>query len=311
MRIILAQPRGFCAGVKMAIESLRRALDQFGSPLYVYHEIVHNTWIVSHFRERGVVFVDHIDEVPEGACLMFSAHGVSPEVRELAAQRKLHTIDATCPLVTKVHREAIQFAADGCNVVLIGHAGHDEVVGTMGEVPASQIHLIGNTADVEDLTIPEDAKVAYLTQTTLSATEADATINALCARYPQAIGPPKGDICYATQHRQEAIRSLAREADVVLVIGSSNSSNSRRLAELATEQGTRAYLVDGHNDIDLENWFEPTDVVLVTAGASAPESIVKLCIHRLCERFDTTVETRGAQEREMRFTLPKGLRSET
>ena len=232
MRVILAAPRGFCAGVNMAIEALELAISTYGTPLYVYHEIVHNKWVVERFRRQGVVFVNDLAEVPEGVSLLYSAHGVPPEVRRQAAERHLKTIDATCPLVTKVHLEAIRFAQQGYTILLIGHAGHDEVVGTMGEAPQS-VRLVQTVADCDRVEVPDPSKVAYLTQTTLSVDDASQIIERLRQRFPQIVGPARDDICYATQNRQEAVRILAPEADVVLVVGSQNSSNSRRLAEMA------------------------------------------------------------------------------
>src|SRR5262249_18937945 len=232
MKIILANPRGFCAGVNMAIESLERALDLFGTPLYVYHEIVHNRPVVERFRKRGVVFVDSMAEIPAGAHVLYSAHGVAPAIRAAATERRLHAIDATCPLVTKVHLEAVRFAQEGYTIILIGHEGHDEVLGTMGEAPAS-IRLVQDVADVEGLDLPADAKAAYLTQTTLSVDDAEVIISALRQRYPQIVGPSRDDICYATQNRQEAVKDLVPSADIVIVLGSQNSSNSMRLAEIA------------------------------------------------------------------------------
>ena len=239
MRILLAGPRGFCAGVNMAIESLRLAIEAFGTPLYVYHEIVHNRWVVTSFHDQGVVFVNDVAQVPEDAHLLFSAHGVSPAVRCQAAQRRLKTIDATCPLVTKVHLEAIRFARQGYTVVLIGHAGHDEVLGTMGEAPDS-IVLVQNLDDVDRLEVHDPEMVAYVTQTTLSVDDAAQIVARLRQRFPRIVGPARADICYATQNRQEAVRTLAREAQLVLVVGSRNSSNSQRLAELAQSQGVAA-----------------------------------------------------------------------
>src|SRR4051794_20273582 len=241
MRIILANPRGFCAGVNMAIESLERALELFGTPLYVYHEIVHNRPVVERFRNRGVVFVNDIAEVPPGAHLLYSAHGVAPAIRAASAERGLHAIDATCPLVTKVHLEAVRFAREGYHILLIGHEGHDEVLGTMGEAPRS-ISLVQDAADVERLAFPADAKLAFLTQTTLSVDDAEVIIGALRRRFPQIVGPSRDDICYATQNRQEAVKQLLPHADIVLVLGSQNSSNSMRLAEIADTNGKPAYL---------------------------------------------------------------------
>ncbi len=306
MKILLASPRGFCAGVNMAIESLELAVRLYGTPLYVYHEIVHNQYVVERFRREGVVFVDHLSEVPEGATLMYSAHGVSPEVRQLSQGRRLRTIDATCPLVTKVHLEAIRYAEDGYTIFLIGHAGHDEVIGTMGEAPDAMV-LVESPEDVDRLVVANPDKLAYLTQTTLSVDDANRIIDRLRARFPQIANPPKDDICYATQNRQEAVRSLSEEADVVLVLGSQNSSNSQRLAELARESGRRAYLIDGSRDIQLD-WLRPDDTVLVTAGASAPELVVEDCVEFLRKRFGATVESRMIREEEVHFPLPRELR---
>ncbi len=307
MRVLLASPRGFCAGVNMAIESLHLAIQRFGTPMYVYHEIVHNKWVVDHFRRRGAVFVDRLDEVPEGAPLLFSAHGVSPDVRRQAAARGLVTVDATCPLVTKVHLEAVRYAREGYTIVLIGHAGHDEVVGTMGEADGV-IQLVESPEEVDQLELPEHAKIAYLTQTTLSIDDAARIVERLRARYPQIVGPPKDDICYATQNRQEAVRRLAAEADLALVVGSQNSSNSQRLAEIARASGISAYLIDGAEDID-PGWFRGSETVLMTAGASAPETVVQECLALLEERFAATVELRVIREEDVRFVLPRPLRS--
>jgi 4-hydroxy-3-methylbut-2-enyl diphosphate reductase len=306
MRIILANPRGFCAGVNMAIESLEQALALFGSPLYVYHEIVHNRPIVERFRARGVVFVDDIAEVPTGATVLYSAHGVSPAVRQQSAARNLRAIDATCPLVTKVHTEAVRFAREGYTIILIGHAGHDEVIGTMGEAPGRMI-LVEDVADVEALTLPADAKLAFLTQTTLSVDEAKVVIDALRRKYPQIVGPSKDDICYATQNRQEAVRELVPAADVVLVLGSQNSSNSQRLAELARSLGRPAYLIDRVSELR-DEWFRPTDTVLITAGASAPEDHVQDCVEYLRAKFGAEVESRVVREEHVSFPLPRELR---
>src|SRR6516164_3884459 len=243
MRIILANPRGFCAGVNMAIDSLERALELYGTPLYVYHEIVHNRPVVERFRKQGVVFVDGIEEIPEGATVLYSAHGVAPAIRKASVERNLHAIDATCPLVTKVHLEAVRFAREGYTILLIGHEGHDEVIGTMGEAPHN-IRLVQDEDEVNALDLPADAKVAYLTQTTLSVDDANVIVDALKRRFPQIIGPSKDDICYATQNRQEAVKELVPEADMVIVLGSQNSSNSKRLAEIAESTGRRAFLVD-------------------------------------------------------------------
>jgi 4-hydroxy-3-methylbut-2-enyl diphosphate reductase len=306
MKIILASPRGFCAGVNMAIESLDLAIEAFGTPIYVYHEIVHNKYVVDTFREKGAVFVGDLQEVPEGANLLFSAHGVSPEIRRLARERNLRAIDATCPLVTKVHLEAIRFAEQGYTIVLIGHDGHDEVVGTMGEAPEA-IVLVEEEDEVDQLQIADESKIAYLTQTTLSVDDANRIISRLKSRFPQITSPPKEDICYATQNRQEAVHTLSQESDLVLVLGSQNSSNSQRLMELAREKGVAAYLIDGAADIGPE-WFHDVETVLITAGASAPESVVSECIDYLKDRYDATVEPRSVRDEQVHFPLPRELR---
>jgi 4-hydroxy-3-methylbut-2-enyl diphosphate reductase len=307
VRIILASPRGFCAGVNMAIESLDLALSLFGPPVYVYHEIVHNKYVVDRFRAQGAVFVERLEEVPAGSHLMYSAHGVSPEIKRIARERNLSTFDATCPLVTKVHLEAVKFARLGYTILLIGHDGHDEVVGTMGEAPQSMI-LVESQEQAETLELADTSRLAYLTQTTLSVDDANRIIEVLKRRFPAIIGPPKEDICYATQNRQEAVRVLAREADVVLVLGSQNSSNSQRLAELARESNVRAYLIDGAGDIQPE-WFHGGETVLVTAGASAPELVVEECVAFLKNRFGAEVESRSLRDEDVYFPLPRELRS--
>jgi 4-hydroxy-3-methylbut-2-enyl diphosphate reductase len=306
MKIILANPRGFCAGVNMAIECLERALEFFGAPVYVYHEIVHNKYVVDRFKTRGTVFVESLAEVPEGAPLLYSAHGVSPQIREESRARRLVAIDATCPLVTKVHLEAIKYAKEGYTIILIGHEGHDEVIGTMGEAP-DQMILVESAEDVERLEVPDPGKVAYLTQTTLSVDDANLVIAALRKKFPGIANPPKDDICYATQNRQEAVRDLAARADAVLVLGSQNSSNSRRLAEIAASMGIPAHLVDGVADIR-EDWFRGVESVLITAGASAPEDVVQECIDYLVRNFGATMEEIYVREENVHFPLPKSLR---
>jgi 4-hydroxy-3-methylbut-2-en-1-yl diphosphate reductase len=306
VKIILANPRGFCAGVNMAIESLERALHLYGTPLYVYHEIVHNRHVVERFRDRGVVFVDRIEEVPEGSHLLYSAHGVAPFIRQTATARRLHAIDATCPLVTKVHLEAVRFAREGYTILLIGHDGHDEVIGTMGEAPAS-IRLVQDVAEVDALDLPADARVAYLTQTTLSVDDAEVITAALRRRFPHIVGPSRDDICYATQNRQEAVKDLVPEADLVLVLGSQNSSNSQRLAELARSMGKPAYLIDRVQEID-DTWFAGANSVLITAGASAPEEVVQECLAYLEQRHGAVVESRTVREEHVSFPLPRELR---
>ncbi len=306
MKVILANPRGFCAGVNMAVESLETALKLFGQPIYVFHEIVHNRPIVDRFREKGVVFVDGIDEVPNGQTVMFSAHGVSPEIRRQSAERNLRAIDATCPLVTKVHMEAIKYAKEGYTIILVGHDGHDEVIGTMGEAPAAMV-LVESIADVNALTLTAGTKLAFLTQTTLSVDETRGIIAALRAKYPHVVGPGKDDICYATQNRQEAVKDLVPEADVVIVLGSQNSSNSNRLAEIAQQHNRPAYLIDTVAELQ-DSWFDDDDTVLVTAGASAPEDHVQDVLNHLCTKFNAIVETRTIREEHVNFPLPRELR---
>ncbi len=309
MQVLLASPRGFCAGVNMAIEALELVLKSLPGPIYVYHEIVHNKHVVHHFRDQGVVFVDDLTEVPAGATLLFSAHGVSPEIRRTARQRNLRSIDATCPLVTKVHLEAIKYANQGCTIFLIGHEGHDEVIGTMGEAPEA-IVLVETPADVDHLEVADESKVAYLTQTTLSVDDANRIISRLRERFPQIASPPKEDICYATQNRQEAVSLLSGEVDLTLVLGSQNSSNSQRLAELSRERGVPAYLIDGVQDID-PAWFDGVENVLVTAGASAPEVVVDAVLELLRDRFGATVQPRLLRQEDVSFPLPRELRAAT
>ncbi len=306
MKILLANPRGFCAGVNMAIECLDEAIRRFGTNIYVYHEIVHNRYVVDRFTRQGVKFVDTIAEVPEGSILLYSAHGVSPEIRQQSIERKLHTIDATCPLVTKVHLEAIKYAKEGYNIVLIGHEGHDEVIGTMGEAPES-ITLVETPRAVDDLPFADDAKIAYLTQTTLSVSEAEAIISRLRQRFPNIHCPPKDDICYATTNRQEAIDTLATNADAVIVLGSQNSSNSRRLMELGASHGARAFLIDGIHELP-DDALSASDTVLISAGASAPEVVVQECVDALIEKYQAEVESIVVREEHVSFPLPKELR---
>jgi 4-hydroxy-3-methylbut-2-en-1-yl diphosphate reductase len=306
VKVILANPRGFCAGVNMAVDGLQRALELYGTPLYLFHEIVHNHHVVRAFREQGVTFVEDLAEVPEGAIVLFSAHGVSPEVRQLARTRNLKAIDATCPLVTKVHNEAVRFANAGYQIVLVGHEGHDEVIGTMGEAPQS-IVLVEDIEDVQALPFTTETKLAYLTQTTLSVDDAQRIIDALKKRFPQIVGPPREDICYATQNRQEAVRILAQEADLVLVLGSQNSSNSQRLAEIGRTMGKGAYLIDDVSEVKSE-WFTGVETVLVTAGASAPEWVVQDLVSHLKKNYNAEVELRSIKQENVRFALPKELR---
>jgi 4-hydroxy-3-methylbut-2-en-1-yl diphosphate reductase len=306
MKVILANPRGFCAGVVMAIDSLDRAIELYGRPVYAYHEIVHNRPVVDRFKGKGVVFVNSIDEVPEGATVLYSAHGVAPQIREAAVKRRLRAVDATCPLVTKVHKEALRYAREGRTIILIGHEGHDEVVGTMGEAP-HQMMLVENETDVENLQLPPNTPVAYLTQTTLSVDETRGIIAALKRKFPHIAGPAKDDICYATQNRQEAVKDLAMEADVVIVLGSQNSSNSLRLVEIANGLGKPAHLIDGPSEIR-DHWFTEDSTVLITAGASAPEDVVQSCVEHLQCQFKAEVELRVVREEDVHFPLPLELR---
>jgi 4-hydroxy-3-methylbut-2-enyl diphosphate reductase len=305
MKILLTAPRGFCAGVNMAIECLDLAINTLGAPIYVYHEIVHNRHVVETFQGKGAIFVDSLAEVPEGSNLLFSAHGISPEIRELAKQRNLFAIDATCPLVTKVHLEAVRYSKSGYTILLIGHAGHDEVLGTMGEAPGNMI-LVEDEDDVAALDFVAGTEVAYLTQTTLSVDDADRIIAAIRKKFPEVHSPPKADICYATQNRQEAIRIVATEVDLVLVVGSQNSSNSQRLKEIVLELDRQAYLIDSASDID-DAWFTEVEIVMITAGASAPEVLVEECVDYIKQRFGADVELRTIRKEEVHFNLPKEL----
>jgi 4-hydroxy-3-methylbut-2-enyl diphosphate reductase len=306
MQILLASPRGFCAGVNMAIDCLEECVRRFGPEIYVYHEIVHNRYVVERFTQMGVQFVDSPEDVPPGSILLYSAHGVSPEIREAARKRDLRTIDATCPLVTKVHIEAIRYAQEGYHILLIGHEGHDEVIGTMGEAPSS-ITLVETAEDVDRLNFPADAKLAYLTQTTLSVEEAAAVIRRLEERFSGIEHPPKEDICYATTNRQFAVRELVQQADLLLVLGSQNSSNSRRLQEIGTAAGKPAYLIDGKSELRPE-WFEGVERVLITAGASAPEVVVQEVIDYLQQAYSATLSDMMLREEHVTFPLPKELR---
>ncbi|GBC81157.1 4-hydroxy-3-methylbut-2-enyl diphosphate reductase [bacterium HR10] len=299
-RVVLAKPRGFCAGVVRAIDIVERALALFPPPIYVFHEIVHNRHIVERFRRRGVIFVDRIADVPEGATCIFSAHGVSPQVRAEAAQRRLRVIDATCPLVTKVHVEAVRFAREGYSIVLIGHPGHEEVEGTMGEAP---MHLVSSIADVERLQVEHPDRIVYLTQTTLSVDDTAHIVEALRRRFPRLESPPKEDICYATQNRQNAVKALARDVDLILVIGSQNSSNSQRLREVAQAAGVPAYVINDETEIE-PAWLEGVTSVGVTAGASAPEELVARVIAYLRALGAESVEEMLAEDEGVQFTLP-------
>lgn len=309
MKVILANPRGFCAGVNMAIDVVDEALRLRGAPIYVYHEIVHNRHVVEDFQRRGVTFVDDVSEVPPGAVLVYSAHGISPAVRNAARARGLVEIDATCPLVTKVHLEVLKFAREGYTIAFIGHRNHDEAVGTVGEAPESVV-VVEGPEDVAKLKVRNPDKLAYVTQTTLSVSDAVRTIAALKARFPGIKAPPKDDICYATTNRQNAVTEMAPEAEVVLVVGSRNSSNSQRLVDRAREAGKRAYLIDDESELDA-NWLRDVDAVFVTAGASAPERLVQALIARLRREFDADVEERVLVEEDVSFAPPKSLRSLT
>jgi 4-hydroxy-3-methylbut-2-enyl diphosphate reductase len=310
VRILLANPRGFCAGVDRAIEIVEAALRRFGPPVYVRHEIVHNRHVVDGLRAKGAVFVDDPGEVPAGALLIFSAHGVSPAVREAASRQRLRTIDATCPLVTKVHVEARRFAESGHEIVLVGHAGHVEVEGTMGHAP-ERMRLVENPADVERLALPEDAPVAVLTQTTLSVDDTREVIDALRERFPRAQLPRKDDICYATQNRQNAVKAMVGEVDLVLVVGAPESSNSNRLVEIARKAGVAAHLVQTADDIR-PAWLAGARAVGVTAGASAPEELVEAVVARLrtLAHDEAVVEAQSAEPEGVVFQLPAELRSE-
>lgn len=307
-KVLLASPRGYCAGVDRAVETVEKALEKYGAPVYVRKEIVHNKYVVETLQERGVIFVDETDDVPEGAHLVFSAHGVSPAVRESAAQRNLLTLDASCPLVTKVHNEARRFARDGYHILLVGHQGHEEVEGTAGEAPEIT-HLVDGVDGVDRLPdFPEDQKLVWLSQTTLSVDETMVIVDKLHERYPNLENPPSDDICYATQNRQAAVKEIAPRCDVVIVVGSKNSSNSRRLVEVALEAGTPAsYLVDYASQIE-DAWFEGVETVGVSSGASVPEILVKELLEELARRGYTDVEEVTTTVETITFALPRDLR---
>jgi 4-hydroxy-3-methylbut-2-enyl diphosphate reductase len=305
-QVLLAGPRSFCAGVERAIEIVERVLEQRGSPVYVRKQIVHNTHVVADLEQRGAIFVDELDEVPDGAPVVFSAHGVSPAVRQEADRRELSVVDATCPLVAKVHKEAVRFAADGYLVALIGHNGHEEVEGTLGEAPGSTV-LVETPEDVAALRPRDESKVAYLMQTTLAADEAEGVASALLDRFPEARGPGSDDICYATTNRQQAVRVVAAESDLVLVAGSANSSNSRRLVETAERAGTPAHLIDGPEDIQL-GWLAGVSTIGLTAGASAPPAVVSEIIDALGGLGPVEVAERVTTTESIRFSLPKEVR---
>jgi 4-hydroxy-3-methylbut-2-enyl diphosphate reductase len=307
MKILLANPRGFCAGVNMAIDVVDQVLRLKGPPVYVFHEIVHNRHVVDGFRERGVTFVDSMAEVPHGGLVIYSAHGISPQVRQEARARQLVEVDATCPLVTKVHLEVLRFAKDGYSILFVGHASHDEAVGTVGEAPQS-IMVVESPEDVERVEVRDPNRVAYVTQTTLSISDAMRVITALKKRFPNIKGPPKEDICYATTNRQAAVTALAPQVDLVLVIGSTNSSNSQRLVETARQIGKAAYLIDDESGLRSE-WFDDgVESVLVTAGASAPEHLVDGLLDRLKRDYDGQVELRDVAREDVFFEPPRSLK---
>jgi 4-hydroxy-3-methylbut-2-enyl diphosphate reductase len=305
LRVVLAQPRGFCAGVERAIEIVERALKKYGPPIYVRHEIVHNRHVVEDLRTRGAVFVDELDEIPPGAMTVFSAHGVAKRVERMAAERHLPVIDATCPLVAKVHNEGRRYAAQGREIVMVGHAGHAEVEGTVGQVPA-KVHLVQTVEDVARLEVADPEKLAYITQTTLSVDDTRGIIAALKLRFPSIVGPDVRDICYATQNRQQAVRQLAGAVDVILVVGSRNSSNSNRLREIGEELGKTAYLIDDADALRPE-WFAGARSVGVTAGASAPEMLVQGVLEGLRRFGQIEVSTLAGVAEDVRFRFPKNL----
>ena len=305
LKITLASPRGFCAGVERAIRIVENALIKYGAPIYVRHEIVHNRYVVDGLKAKGAIFVDELDSVPEGARVIFSAHGVAKQVFHDAKERALDYIDATCPLVSKVHKGAARFYRDGCRLILIGHAGHPEVIGTMGQLPAGAVLPVETVEDVDRLDIPADTPLAYVTQTTLSVTDTQDIIARLTARFPEIRKPRSSDICYATSNRQDAVRALSEEADLILVIGAENSSNSNRLLEVAQQSGCNdAYLIASHDDIDW-SWFTGKSCLGLTAGASAPEELVQGVITACAERFEIEVTLLNHTEENMHFPLPR------
>ncbi|MFJ2813691.1 MULTISPECIES: 4-hydroxy-3-methylbut-2-enyl diphosphate reductase [unclassified Streptomyces] len=306
-RVLLASPRGWCAGVDRAVLAVEKALEQYGPPIYVRHEIVHNKHVVQTLRDKGAIFVERTDEVPEGAIVLLSAHGVAPTVHAEAAARDLATIDATCPLVTKVHREALRYAREDYDILLIGHEGHEEVIGTSGEAP-DHITVVDGPADVADVSVRDESKVVWLSQTTLSVDETMETVDALKSRFPDLTSPPSDDICYATQNRQVAVKRLAEEADLVIVVGSRNSSNSVRMVEVALDAGApAAHLVDFAHEID-EAWLEGVATVGLTSGASAPDVLVDGVLAWLAERGYADVETVTTADESITFALPHELR---
>jgi 4-hydroxy-3-methylbut-2-en-1-yl diphosphate reductase len=307
-RVLLAAPRGYCAGVDRAVETVEHALNLYGEPVYVRKEIVHNKHVVHELEKRGAIFVDQETEVPEGEMVVFSAHGVAPSVHANAAERNLRTIDATCPLVTKVHVEARKFAAEGYTIVLIGHEGHEEVEGTTGEAPEQTV-LVQTEADVDELEVEDPDRIAYITQTTLSVDETSSIIARLKEKFPNARGPKTDDICYATTNRQVAVKELAKQCDLVLVIGSTNSSNSNRLVEVAREHGAASYLIDNHLQVD-DAWLDSIETVGITSGASAPEELVEKLVDFFRERGATDISELRTVHEDVRFMLPSEIRRE-
>ncbi len=303
MQIILAQPRGFCAGVERAIAVVETLLEKNKSPVYVRHEIVHNKRVVDNLKNKGVAFVEEVEQIPNGSLTVFSAHGVSKQVKQDAKARNLVTVDATCPLVTKVHSQGQRYAAKGYEIIMVGHADHPEVQGTIGQIPG-KVHLISDTADVNDLEVSNPDRVAFITQTTLSVDDTDDVVKALKQKFPKIVGPDIDDICYATQNRQNAVRKMAKKVDLVLVVGASNSSNSNRLCEVSRANGVPAYLVQYADDLNMD-WLTDKNVIGITAGASTPEELVQEVIARIAEYEDTEVSTMDGTEENVHFNLPR------
>jgi len=306
--VFLAQPRGFCAGVDRAIEIVERSLEVFGAPVYVRHEIVHNKHVVNDLKSKGAIFIDEVEDAPDGAVLIFSAHGVSKAVQESGRQRGLRVLDATCPLVTKVHLELLRHYANGEQIILIGHAGHPEVEGTVGQAPEGAVLLVSEPEDVLKLTVKDENKLAFVTQTTLSVDDTKDVIDALYSRFPNILGPKREDICYATSNRQMAVKDLAKVSDVILVIGSTNSSNSNRLREVAEKEGCKAYLIENAAAIHLD-FIQGVDNIGVTAGASAPEVLIQEVINLLAQHDKNIVHTRATIEENVHFSIPKELQA--
>ncbi len=312
MKIQLANPRGFCAGVDRAIEIVERALEIFGAPIYVRHEVVHNTYVVNDLKQKGAIFVEELNEIPDDATVIFSAHGVSQQIQQEARDRQLKVFDATCPLVTKVHMEVARYAKNNTNVILIGHSGHPEVDGTMGQFNNSEgeMLLVESTDDIDNLSLPDNVPLAYVTQTTLSVDDTQDIIDALKRKFPDIIGPRKDDICYATQNRQDAIKTLSQSCDLIIVVGSPNSSNSNRLSELAQKNGVPGYLVDNASELKKE-WFENANIVGLSAGASAPELLVEEVTKQIKDWFGAELSSDSGPKENIIFQLPRELRNKT